>query len=76
MTSYLPMFSLTGLWNFTESTIDYVYKKKENKEMIIKKEKKEKKSVAMVEVRSCGVNPDIDPRKHPELLGTHFTGDN
>ena len=50
--------------------------KKENKEMIIKKEKKEKKSVAMVEVRSCEVNPDIDPRKHPELLGTHFKGDN
>ena len=38
--------------------------------MIIKKEKKEKKSVAMVEVRSCEVNPDIDPRKHPQLLGT------
>ena len=50
--------------------------KKENKEMIIKKEKKEKKSVAVVEVRSCEVSPDIDPRKHPELLGTHFKGDN
>ena len=50
--------------------------KKENKEMIIKKEKKEKKSVAVVEVRSCEVNPDIDHRKHPELLGTHFKGDN
>ena len=36
--------------------------------MIIKKEKKEKKSVAVVEVRSCEVNPDIDPRKHPELI--------
>ena len=46
--------------------------KKANKEMIIKKEKKEKKSVAMVEVRSCEVNPDIDPRKHPELLGTQM----
>ena len=46
--------------------------KKENKEMIIKKEKKEKKSVAVVEVRSCEVNPDIDPRKHPELLGTQM----
>ena len=40
--------------------------------MIIKKEKKEKKSVAIVEVRSCEVNPDIDPRKHPELLGTQM----
>lgn len=50
--------------------------KKENKEMIIKKEKKEKKSVAVVEVRSCEVNPDIHPRKDPELLGTHFKGDN
>ena len=35
--------------------------KEENKEMIIKKEKKEKKSVAVVEVRSCEVDPDIDP---------------
>ena len=46
--------------------------KKEIKEMIIKKEKKEKKSVAVVEVRSCEVNPDIDPRNHPELLGTQI----
>ena len=46
--------------------------KKENKEMIIKKEKKEKKSVAVVEVRCCEVDPDIDPRKHPELLGTQM----
>ena len=71
MISYLPMFALTGLSNFSESTIDYVLKKA-NKEMIIKKEKKEKKSVAVVEVRSCEVNPDIDPRKHPELLGTQM----
>ena len=48
------MFALTGLRNFSESTIDYVYKK-ENKETIIKKkEKKEKRSVAVGEVRSCG----------------------
>ena len=40
--------------------------------MIIKKEKKEKKSVAVVEVRSCEVNPDTDPRKQPELLGTQM----
>ena len=40
--------------------------------MIIKKEKKEKKSVAVVEVRSCEVNPDTDPRKHPGLLGTQM----
>ena len=45
---------------------------KEIKEMIIKKDKKEKKSVAVVEVRSCEVNPDIDPRKHPELIGTQM----
>ena len=31
--------------------------------MIIKKEKKEKKSVAVVEVRSCEMYPDIDRRK-------------
>ena len=57
--------------NFSESTINYVYKKKENMEMIIKKEKG-KTSVAMVKVRSYEVNPDIDPRKHPELLGTQM----
>ena len=39
--------------------------------MIIKKEKG-KTSVAMVKVRSYEVNPDIDPRKHPELLGTQM----
>ena len=44
--------------------------------MIIKKEKKKKKSVAVMEVGSCEVDPDKDPRKHPELLGTHFKGDN
>ena len=53
-----------------------MFMKKENKEIIIKKEKKKKKSVAVVEARSCEVDPDIDPRKHPELLGTHFKGDN
>ena len=40
--------------------------------MMIKKENKEKKSAAMVEVRSCEVNPGKDPRKHPELLGTQM----
>ena len=40
--------------------------------MILKKEKKEKKSVAVVEVGSCEVDPDIDPKKHPELLGTQM----
>ena len=54
-----------------------MFTKKENKEMIIEKEKKEKKSVAVVEVRSCEVDPDMDPRRHPELLGTHLVkGDN
>ena len=31
MTSYLPMFALTGLGNFSESTIDYVYKKRKQR---------------------------------------------
>ena len=36
------MFALTGLRNFSESTIDYVYKK-ENKETIIKKKERRRK---------------------------------
>ena len=28
--------------------------------------------MAMVKVKSCDVNSDIDPRKHPKLLGTQM----
>ena len=54
--------------------VDEISASQENKKMIIKQEKKEKiKSiimetfVAMVEVRSCEVNPDIEKHAFSEM---------